>query len=150
MLNLRLGLGLVTCLALLVLTVPAHSARRASCSGSDCNGQNPFATGCADDAYVAASGAVRNDTYIIIGSVTLYWSDTCQAGYTKTEAVDTAHSIAAGTYGSSYYNVISANEVISVTSNMVSAASPAALNSCGSLRMGTVSQTGLLGGGCAQ
>ena len=57
-----------------------------SCSGRSCNGQDPYATGCAgqnwDSWKVVTSDPVRdNSTGEQVGWVQLWWSETCQTNW---------------------------------------------------------------------
>jgi hypothetical protein len=62
-------------------TGEAHEAL--TCSGSGCNGVNPYATSCVLDQVNKGSGTILVNGHSI-GTVTLYYSPTCQAawGYT--------------------------------------------------------------------
>lgn len=150
--NSRLLIGLLTCFCLCAaaLALPARTALTATCYGSSCDGQDPFTTGCADDAYVVSSAPVRNDNNLILGNVSFYWSDTCQAGYTHVDAVDTASVITAGTYDGSRNSVVSAHYTLDVTSGLLSGSSSAEFSSCGNLHLDGWSLATGSGEGCAQ
>ncbi len=151
MLNSRLLVGLFTCLWVLMLTLPTRSAVVTTCYGSACNGQNPFTTGCANDAYVVGTVLVRDAYNVGIGDVTFYWSDTCQAGYTQTTAFDTAALVIARTYlSSSVYSTVSGTNTISATSNLISGSSSSVLSSCGTIRLGAIGGDTGKGEGCVQ
>ena len=53
-----------------------------SCSGYDCDGQNPIATGCSLDAYPARQKIIYDDWGNPIGEVDLKFSPTCGTNWT--------------------------------------------------------------------
>ena len=148
----RLLLGLCISLFLVVLTSSAKSTRAASCYGSACNGQDPYSTGCADDAYLVASGDVYNDYNISIGAVFFFWSNTCSAGFTEAESdYESAYRIVAiiglssTSYQTTQYNTVSA------TSPLLSADSSSELSSCANMKINSgAPDPYLYGVGCAQ
>jgi len=81
-------------LSLCSLLLGSTSAQAATCSGSSCSGQNPFLTGCANDAYVAASSYALDSYGSRLGTTSLKWSPTCQAGYSQVQ-LDPSYTSAA-------------------------------------------------------
>lgn len=73
---------LVTLGATALPTHAAPSRPAAGCSGSGCNGQDPIAMGCANDAYTARSQALYRAGEQI-GTVEMRWSPSCQTNWAR-------------------------------------------------------------------
>lgn len=56
-------------------------ARAAGCSGTGCNGKDPIAMGCSNDAYTVTSADIKNGSGQTIGRVDLRWSPSCQTNW---------------------------------------------------------------------
>jgi hypothetical protein len=57
------------------------SASAASCSGSACTGQDPYATACNVGDSIAGSAAIVDGAGATIGELKLYWSAQCQTNW---------------------------------------------------------------------
>ncbi|NJO81708.1 MAG: DUF2690 domain-containing protein [Blastochloris sp.] len=54
----------------------------AGCSGMGCNGKDPIAMGCANDAYTVTSAEITSNGSTI-GRVDLRWSPSCQTNWSR-------------------------------------------------------------------
>lgn len=77
------ALLILTIISLISVLIISRSAEAATCSGSSCNGQDPVATGCSSDAYAVNSRDIVDETSVILGTVYVVYSPTCQTVWSE-------------------------------------------------------------------
>lgn len=57
-----------------------------SCSGTQCNGKDPYGSGCANTAYPQGNETSILAGSAVIGTVQIYWSTQCQTNWAEVRA----------------------------------------------------------------
>lgn len=85
MTNRRILVAAVVLLALTALTVPRHVSAN-TCYGTSCEGVNPYTGQCTGDEEVVDSTWIQDESSIVLGTLHLYYSPSCNAYWTDVEA----------------------------------------------------------------
>jgi hypothetical protein len=123
---------------LLILTaifmlIGARPAEAATCSGSSCNGQDPVATGCSSDAYGVKSREFVDETSMILGTIYVLYSPTCQTVWAEVYANFTSTNWISAHIDGGYVRTLYGDA--SVVSPMSQTSSPSSEMACGTINV---------------